>query len=105
MKALKLYGKRDLRFEETVEPVIEKSDEVIIKVKAAGICGSDLSRYAKLGPYIEGMVWGHEFSGEVAAIGSDVSSVKIGDRVAGCPALYCGKCESCKKDSYRNARN
>lgn len=97
MKALKLYGKRDLRYEEAEEPVIEKNDEVIIKVKAAGICGSDLSRYAKIGPYIEGMVWGHEFSGEVVAIGSDVSSVKIGDRVAGCPTLYCGKCVSCKK--------
>ncbi|MBY6277383.1 galactitol-1-phosphate 5-dehydrogenase [Symbiobacterium thermophilum] len=97
MRALKLYGKRDLRYEEAEEPFIEKNDEVIIKVKAAGICGSDLSRYAKLGPYIEGMVWGHEFSGEVAAIGSGVHHVKIGDRVAACPALYCGKCESCKK--------
>ncbi|WP_199425889.1 galactitol-1-phosphate 5-dehydrogenase [Thermaerobacillus caldiproteolyticus] len=97
MKALTLHGKRDLRYVESEEPIIEKNDEVIIKVKAAGICGSDLSRYAKLGPYIEGMVWGHEFSGEVVAIGSDVSHVKIGDRVAGCPTLYCGKCESCKK--------
>ncbi|WP_143415756.1 galactitol-1-phosphate 5-dehydrogenase [Geobacillus sp. E263] len=97
MRALKLYGKRDLRYEEAEEPFIEKNDEVIIKVKAAGICGSDLSRYAKLGPYIEGMIWGHEFSGEVVAIGSDVHHVKIGDRVAACPTLYCGKCESCKK--------
>ncbi|MBA2876043.1 galactitol-1-phosphate 5-dehydrogenase [Thermaerobacillus caldiproteolyticus] len=97
MKALTLHGKRDLRYVESEEPIIEKNDEVIIKVKAAGICGSDLSRYAKLGPYIEGMVWGHEFSGEVVAIGSDVRHVKIGDRVAGCPTLYCGKCESCKK--------
>ncbi|WP_044747650.1 galactitol-1-phosphate 5-dehydrogenase [Bacillus alveayuensis] len=97
MKALKLYGKRDLRYVESEEPVIEKNDEVIIKVKAAGICGSDLSRYAKIGPYIEGMVWGHEFSGEVVEIGSGVSRVKIGDRVAGCPTLYCGKCDSCKK--------
>jgi L-iditol 2-dehydrogenase len=97
MKALKLYGKRDIRYVESEEPVIEKNDEVIIKVKAAGICGSDLSRYTKIGPYIEGMVWGHEFSGEVVEIGSGVNRVKIGDRVAGCPTLYCGKCNSCKK--------
>ncbi|MED4884429.1 galactitol-1-phosphate 5-dehydrogenase [Bacillus smithii] len=97
MKALKLYGKKDLRFEEAEKPVIEKSNEVIIKVKAAGICGSDVSRYAKLGPYVEGMIWGHEFCGEVVEIGSDVHHVQIGDRVAGCPTFYCGKCDSCKK--------
>jgi L-iditol 2-dehydrogenase len=97
MKALKLYGKRDLRFEDASEPRIENENDVIIKVKATGICGSDISRYAKLGPYVQGMIWGHEFSGEVVEVGPSVSHVKAGDRVVGCPALYCGKCESCKK--------
>ncbi|UFT99601.1 galactitol-1-phosphate 5-dehydrogenase [Radiobacillus kanasensis] len=100
MKSLKLYGKRDIRFEEALKPTIEEEDEVVIKVKAVGICGSDLSRYLKLGPYIEGMIFGHEFSGEVVEVGSNVENVKVGDRVAGCPALYCGKCESCKKSEY-----
>ena len=97
MRSLKLYGKQDIRFEETTEPVIEATDDVIIKVKAVGICGSDISRYNKLGPYVEGMTFGHEFSGEVTAVGTDVGTIKVGDRVAGCPTSYCGKCASCRK--------
>lgn len=97
MKALNLYGVQDIRFEETPEPVIEKEDDVIIKVKAVGICGSDISRFKKLGPYVEGMTFGHEFAGEVAEIGSGVTGIKVGDRVAACPTYACGKCESCRK--------
>lgn len=69
MKALNLYGARDIRFEDTKNPVIENDNEIIVKVKVAGICGSDGHRYAQLGPYIEGMTWGHEFSGIVEEIG------------------------------------
>ena len=57
MKALKLYGVQDLRYEEADKPTIQTDNDVIVKVKAAGICGSDISRYRLLGPYIEGMVW------------------------------------------------
>ena len=52
MKALRLYGVRDIRYEDAPDPVIEKDDDVIIKVKAVGICGSDISRYRNLGPYV-----------------------------------------------------
>lgn len=97
MRSLNLYGKQDIRFEESLEPMIEKADDVIIKVKSVGICGSDISRYNKLGPYIEGMTFGHEFAGEVAEIGSGVEGINVGDRVAGCPTFYCGKCVSCQK--------
>lgn len=96
LKALNLYGVQDLRYEEnTPKPVIENSDDVIIKVKSVGICGSDTSRYKKLGPYVEGMTFGHEFAGEVAEVGPSVTKVKVGDRVAGCPAFVCGECEYC----------
>ena len=97
MKSLKLYGVQDIRFEEAEKPVLEKEDDVIIKVKSVGICGSDISRYNKLGPYVEGMIFGHEFAGEVAEVGPGVVGVKVGDRVAGCPTFYCGECESCNK--------
>lgn len=97
MRSLNLYGKQDIRFEESSEPVIENDDDVIIKVKAVGICGSDISRYNKLGPYVEGMTFGHEFAGEVARIGSGVEGINVGDRVAGCPTFYCGRCQSCQK--------
>ncbi|CDQ38456.1 galactitol-1-phosphate 5-dehydrogenase [Virgibacillus salexigens] len=97
MKALKLYAKRDIRYEEEETPRIEQNNEVIIKVKAVGICGSDLSRYKKLGPYVEGMVFGHEFAGEVVETGSAVEEIQVGDRVSGCPTYCCGKCMYCQK--------
>ncbi|MGP4106008.1 galactitol-1-phosphate 5-dehydrogenase [Virgibacillus sp. L01] len=97
MRSLNLYDEQDIRFEESEEPVIEQADDVIIKVKAVGICGSDISRYKKLGPYVEGMTFGHEFSGVVTDVGTGVKNVKPGDRVSGCPAFYCGECESCQK--------
>ena len=100
MKALKLYGKRDIRFEEAEEPVVENVTDVKIKVKAVGICGSDISRYGKLGPYVPGMVWGHEFSGEVVEVGSNVKKIHVGQKVTACPALYCKECDSCKKATY-----
>ncbi|WP_252315825.1 galactitol-1-phosphate 5-dehydrogenase [Sinobaca sp. H24] len=100
MKALNLYGVQDIRCEETSEPVITAPDDVIIKVKAAGICGSDISRFNKLGPYIEGMTFGHEFAGEVLEVGSHVKGIVKGDKVAGCPAFYCGVCISCQKGEF-----
>ncbi|OZU88350.1 galactitol-1-phosphate 5-dehydrogenase [Virgibacillus indicus] len=105
MKSLRLYGKQDIRFEEADKPVLEKADDVIIKVKAVGICGSDISRYNKLGPYVEGNVFGHEFAGEVVEVGEGVGNIKAGDRVAGCPTFYCGECESCRKGELSRCEN
>ncbi len=96
MKALKFYDVRDLRYEEVKDPRIEKSTDAIVKVKATGICGSDIARYRKLGPYVKGNIWGHEFSGEVIEIGSDVRNIKVGDRVVGCPSIICHECVYCK---------
>ncbi|PTM58460.1 galactitol-1-phosphate 5-dehydrogenase [Desmospora activa] len=95
MNALKLYGISDLRYEQAQPPVIEQADDVIIRVTVTGICGSDLSRYKKLGPYVEGMVWGHEFTGVVEAVGNAVTHVSPGDRVAACPTIACGTCNRC----------
>ena len=105
MKALNLYGVEDIRCEETTMPTIVNPDDVLIEVKATGICGSDSSRYKKLGPYIQGMTFGHEFSGIVAAVGSDVSSVKEGDAVVGCPAIVCYDCEYCERGEYARCNN
>jgi len=105
MKALNLYGRRDIRFEESPKPIIDGKDDVIIRVKSAGICGSDISRYNKLGPYVEGMTFGHEFAGEVVEVGPDVKELEIGERVAGCPTFYCGKCISCQKSEFARCEN
>lgn len=100
MKALKFYAAGDVRYEDAEEPAIQKNDEVKIRIKTAGICGSDISRYIKLGPYVAGMIWGHEFSGEVTAVGNAVHRFKVGDRVTACPTFYCGSCEFCKRGEF-----
>lgn len=97
MKAIKLYGIQDLRLEEVSIPEIQKEDDVLIKVKAVGICGSDLSRYGKFGPKKNpGFTFGHEFSGVVEKVGTGVTKFKNGDRVTVSPGLPCMECEYCK---------
>src|SRR5699024_10079213 len=97
MKALNLYGKQVIRVEDSKEPIIEKDDDVIIKVKAEGKCSTDIYRFHKLGLYVDVITFVHEFSGEVIEVGTGVKNFKVEDRVAGCPAFYCGHCESCQK--------
>ncbi len=86
MKAAVHYGNRDIRVEDVPVPKIQ-AGEVLIRVKACGICGSDLHEYKLcqfpgLGiPVGEGKIMGHEFSGEVAELGQGVEGLKIGDRV------------------------
>jgi len=96
MESLCFYGIQDLRYEESPQPIIEENDEVIIRVRNAGICGSDISRYKKLGPVTPGNIWGHEYAGEVVDFSDNVTNLVVGDRVAICPALYCGTCEYCR---------
>lgn len=105
MKGLAFYGIRDLRYETVPDPRIKSPTDVIVKVKAAGLCGSDFARYQKLGPYIPGTVWGHEFSGLVTETGSAVHNVIPGDRVAACPSIVCGKCSYCLCGDYSKCEN
>ncbi|MFD2830052.1 galactitol-1-phosphate 5-dehydrogenase [Corticicoccus populi] len=105
MESLAFYGIEDLRYEEKEKPKLENADDVIIKVKYSGICGSDLSRYKKLGPLTPGNIFGHECSGVVEETGSNVTNVKKGDRVAVCPQLKCGKCEACKAGYFAACEN
>ena len=100
MKALNLYGIQDVRFEEVPLPSIEKHDDVIIKVMTAGICGSDISRFGKIGSYNPGLTWGHEFAGIVTKTGSKVRGISPGDRVVACPCFPCYACESCLQSNY-----
>lgn len=75
------------------------ADEVLLRIAACGICGSDL--HITEDPVTfgvgQGTVLGHEFAGEVAAIGDDVTGLRIGDRVAVAPMRGCGHCENCLK--------
>jgi L-iditol 2-dehydrogenase len=72
-------------------------DEVLIEIKAAGICGTDVHILHDQYPYWPPVILGHEFSGQIVEAGSKVSGYKVGDRVVGEPhTLACGKCELCR---------
>jgi len=79
--------------------------QLLLKVSACGICGSDLHAYqTSLIP--EGNVFGHEFSGEVAAIGADVDEDwQVGDRAIALGAMVCGQCEYCRKGLLPQCEN
>ena len=71
-----------------------KADEVLIEIKAAGICGTDIHILHDQYPYWPPVILGHEFSGQIVEIGAEVTGYKVGDRVVGEPhTLACGKCE------------
>lgn len=98
MKAAVFYGKHDLKIENINKPTA-KADEVVVKVMACGICGTDIHIYegdegAAATP--PGTVLGHEFAGIVTDVGSEVDDIKIGDRVCVDPNKLCGKCYYCK---------
>lgn len=98
MKAAVIRGPADIRLEEVDTPSI-KDNEILVKVKAAGICGSDLHFY-KAGPTAipKGRtIIGHEFSGEVVEVGSAVQGVGLGSRVTGIGIQMCNECESCRQ--------
>jgi (R,R)-butanediol dehydrogenase/meso-butanediol dehydrogenase/diacetyl reductase len=92
MRAAVLEGKKKFVVEEVPEPVLEK-DEVLIKVQYCGICGSDLHVF-KEGA---GVGFGHEFSGDIAGIGSEVKGWRMGERVAVDPLASCGECFWCQR--------
>lgn len=95
MRALVVKGVADLSVEEIDVPEY-KDDEVLIKVKACGICGSDIPRALDGKVHSFPIVLGHEFSGDVVEIGNNVKNVKVGDKVTAAPLLPCGKCKFCK---------
>lgn len=101
MKAVILKKAYELEMAEVDEPVISNPDDVIIKVKSVGICGSDMLGYQGKHELLTfPRVLGHEFSGVVDAIGSDVKNVKLGDSVVVEPLISCGKCDPCRNGDY-----
>ncbi len=104
MKAGVLHAKDDMRYEDYPDPSIGKG-EVLVKVKATGICGSDVPRVLGDAAHYYPIVLGHEFSGEVVEVGEGVTSVKPGDRVAGVPLIPCLKCADCQAGDYSLCKN
>lgn len=105
MKAAKFYGGKDIRLETVPDPA-PQADEVLIKVKATGICGGDIAGYLRdigetqLTAESAARTSGHESSGLVEALGPKVQSLQVGDRVAVEPTVPCGVCAECLSGHY-----
>ncbi|MHA1470867.1 MAG: zinc-dependent alcohol dehydrogenase [Candidatus Asgardarchaeia archaeon] len=99
MKASGLYGIRDARIIELERPKI-KIGEILVKIKAATTCGTDLKMYRRGYPKIPFPIipWGHEFAGIVEEVGDGVKKFKKGDRIANHNSAPCGYCFYCKKE-------
>ncbi|NVL93223.1 MAG: galactitol-1-phosphate 5-dehydrogenase [Desulfobacterales bacterium] len=105
MKAAIWYGGKDIRIEEVPKPDLGPND-ILVKVKAAGICGSDLHAYEGISKRrAPPLIMGHEIAGEIAEIGRDVKGLQEGDKVVIQPVLPCGECEQCRSGNENICRN
>ena len=103
MKAAVLHAAGDLRVEQVPVPTLGP-DDALVRVRACGICASDVHYYVhgRIGTYVveEPMIVGHELAGDVVAVGSNVSRLAVGTRVALEPGVTCGHCRMCKAGRY-----
>ncbi|MDW7656034.1 MAG: NAD(P)-dependent alcohol dehydrogenase [Bacillota bacterium] len=103
MKVAVMTGIGQMAFVEKAIPQ-PQADEVLVKIEAVGICGSDLHYYeqGRIGGFVvePPFVLGHESAGVVVEAGADVTHLKVGDRVALEPGKTCGQCEFCKSGRY-----
>lgn len=104
MKVLSLVelGKFELQDKAKPEPA---AGEVLLKVRAAGICGSDLPRAYVNGPYHYPLVLGHEFAGQIEGVGEGMDPALIGRKAAIFPLIPCNKCQFCKEHHYAKCTN
>lgn len=106
MKALTYHGPHRVRVETVPDPILEQPDDIILRVTATAICGSDLHLYrGKIPGTDHGDIFGHEFMGEVVEAGSEVTNVKIGDRVVVPFVIACGDCFFCHLHQYAACEN
>jgi L-idonate 5-dehydrogenase len=108
MLTCRIHAKEDLRIEPAAEPEVGPG-QVLIRLGAGGICGSDIHYYfeGRNGSFVirEPLVPGHEASGVVAKIGEGVTRVKPGDRIAVSPSQACGRCDYCRQGREHLCRN
>ena len=100
MKAYVLHGINDLRYDDIEMPQLPSKDWAIVKVKAAGICSSDIARVYTKGTYHFPTIPGHEFAGVVYSVGDSLYDYLIGKKVGIFPLIPCKKCEQCINKHY-----
>ncbi|MCP4375114.1 MAG: alcohol dehydrogenase catalytic domain-containing protein, partial [bacterium] len=109
MKAAFLTGLREMEIREVSDPQIAAPDDVLVRIDAVGVCGSDVHYYTSgaIGDQRIEYPWtvGHECAGTVVEVGDAVSDLSVGQRVAIDPLKTCGKCDQCRSGRPHTCRN
>jgi L-iditol 2-dehydrogenase len=109
MKSFQLTGIRQMAMRDTPDPEIKQPTDVLVKMGAVGICGSDLHYYTTghIGRKVVKYPFtvGHECAGTIAEVGSRVTELRVGDRVAIEPTITCGQCDQCRAGRENTCRN
>jgi L-iditol 2-dehydrogenase len=108
MKAFKLTSLRQMALVDVPDPKIQRPTDVLLKMGAVGVCGSDIHYYTtgRIGEQVVEFPFtvGHECAGTVLDVGSEVTHVRPGDRVAIEPAVTCGECDQCRAGRENTCR-
>jgi len=106
MQALMMTAIKKLELQELATPGIEHPQDVVVKVRSVGVCGSDLHGYSgHTGRRIPPLIMGHEATGDVVALGDGVSSLRVGSRVAIQTVQFCGQCAMCMMGNQNLCQN
>ncbi len=101
MLALTYHGSHDVRVDTVPDPILHEPDDILLKITATAICGSDLHLYrGKIPELKDGDILGHEFMGVVVDAGSEVTNLQKGDRVVVPFVIACGHCFFCEKQLF-----
>src|SRR5688572_12691361 len=101
MKALTWQGAHDVRVETVPDPTIRDAEDILLRITATAICGSDLHLYrGKVPGMQDGDILGHEFMGIVEEVGPGIRRLRKGDRVVVPFTISCGQCFFCEKQLY-----
>jgi threonine dehydrogenase-like Zn-dependent dehydrogenase len=106
MRALTYHGAHDVRVDQVPDPILQEDDDILLRVTATAISGSDLHLYRGKMPGLErGDILGHEFMGVIEDVGPNVMRLKRGDRVVVPSIISCGECFFCNKQLYAECEN
>lgn len=105
MKAAVIHGPGNISYDTVDDPIIKENSDIILKVTATAICGSDLHIYSGGIPQARNMVLGHEFMGIVEEVGKEVKNLKRGDRVVVPFPIACGHCFFCDHELPGHCEN
>src|SRR3954465_10370121 len=100
MHAVAFQAPYEVAVAEKPAPELQAPDDAVVRISATGVCGSDLHIFHGRVQIEPGFTIGHEYVGQVVAVGGGVTSVAVGDRVLGCFQVACGTCWFCRRGHY-----